>query len=293
MVKSIVTPLDTLSYGVAQIHNGNLAFRLEYAGNDEFSPVCAAFNDMAYRLQRMEEVRQRDEESRKELIAGISHDLRTPLTSIKAYLEGIEMGVARTPAQRRKYFAEIKNKAADLEHIIERLFLFSKLELGEFPMNPEPADAGRAVTGIVNGLADEYALKGLTLAVGGMDSELWANIDIEWLRDVMINVLENSAKYKTAPDGRLSVECTRQNGDVEIRLTDDGPGVPADALPKLFDVFYRADPSRSAKGSGLGLAISALVMRRMGGGISAELPPGGGLAIRLRLPAIPGKEAAE
>jgi signal transduction histidine kinase len=114
MVNSIITPLDTLSYGVEQVREGNLSFRLDYLGKDEFSPVCAAFNQMADRLQNLEEARRVDEESRKELIAGISHDLRTPLSAIKLYLEGIEKGVAATPEHQQKYFETIKNKTEDL-----------------------------------------------------------------------------------------------------------------------------------------------------------------------------------
>jgi signal transduction histidine kinase len=90
VLNSVTAPLDTLSYGVEQIKSGCLSFRLDYLGQDEFSPVCAAFNEMAERLQSSEESRRLDENSRRELIAGISHDLRTPLTSVKAYIEGLE-----------------------------------------------------------------------------------------------------------------------------------------------------------------------------------------------------------
>jgi signal transduction histidine kinase len=287
MVKSIMTPIDTLSYGVGQIRDGNLGFRLDYSAKDEFEPVCAAFNGMADRLQWLEDARHKDEESRKELIAGISHDLRTPLTSIKAYLEGIENGVAKSPERLQKYLGTIKSKADDLEHIISRLFLFSKLDIGEFPMDTEPADIGSAILGISNGLADEYRSRGLTLTVGAVTRGVFANIDKVWLRNVIINILENSAKYKTAEKGTVLIECARTDANVEIRLTDDGPGVPTDALGKLFDVFYRVDPARNTKGSGLGLAISARVVGHMGGSMSARLPREGGLEITVRLPIVP------
>jgi signal transduction histidine kinase len=291
MVKSIVTPLDTLSYGVEQVRDGNLDFRLDYLGNDEFSPVCAAFNEMARRLQNSEDARTQDEESRKELIAGISHDLRTPLTAIKAYLEGIEKGVAQTPEHRQKYFDTIKNKTEDLEHIINQLFLFSKLETNEFPVNTERVNIGRAVAKMIDGISEEYAHKGLSLNMEQPVPNVDAQVDMTLFRSVISNVLENSVKYKTAEIGKVSVCVKRENDDCVIRISDNGPGVQPDALSKLFDVFYRADPSRSAKGSGLGLAIGAKIMKRMGGGIIAELPVGGGLAICLRLPIIPNERA--
>ncbi|MDR1320538.1 MAG: HAMP domain-containing histidine kinase, partial [Gracilibacteraceae bacterium] len=281
------------SYGVAQIREGNLTFRLDYSGKDEFGPVCAAFNDMAERLQRMENMRRSDEESRKELIAGISHDLRTPLTSIKAYLEGIDKGVAESPERRQKYLEIIGRKTADLEHIINQLFLFSKLEIGEFPMHTELLPLGRTVSELVSGLAEEYGHKGLHLELSQGAPDVFVRADPLWLRSVVINILENSAKYKTAETAAVIVACGEADGYAEITLTDDGPGVPEAALDKLFDVFYRADPSRNTKGSGLGLAVSARIIRHMGGRISARLPQSGGLSIVLRLPAFAAEGVKE
>ncbi|MDR0381618.1 MAG: HAMP domain-containing histidine kinase [Oscillospiraceae bacterium] len=286
MVKSIITPLDTLSYGVEQVREGNLSFRLDYLGKDEFSPVCGAFNQMAERLQKLEESRKLDEESRRELIAGISHDLRTPLSAIKLYLEGIEKNIAATPERKQQYFDTIKSKTEDLEHIIGQLFLFSKLETNDFPVNMKPVNIGQMLAEIVGGLTEEYGRRGLTLTMKQPVPNAVANVDTSLLQRVIVNILENSAKYKTADVGVVSVSVREKNGGIAIRLADDGPGVPADTLHKLFDVFYRADPSRNTKGSGLGLAISAKIIKRMGGGITAEPAAHGGLAIVLRLPAF-------
>jgi signal transduction histidine kinase len=292
-INSIVTPLNTLSFGVGQIRDGNLNFRLEYIVDDEFAPICADFNQMAERLQYLENTRQKDEESRRELIAGISHDLRTPLTAIKAYVEGLEKGVAETPEQRRKYFDTIKDKTEDLEHIIGQLFLFSKLETNEFPIRTELVDIGQEISETIRGLSEEYAHKGLTLKSEDTISGTTVNTDTVLLRSVLVNILENSAKYKIGENGTVSASVQTDGEWVLVRLSDDGPGVPKDALPKLFDVFYRNDPSRNTKGSGLGLAISAKIIERMGGKISAELPAAGGLAVIVRLPAVHGERTAE
>jgi signal transduction histidine kinase len=308
VLKSITVPLDTLVFGVRQIRDGNLTFRLEYQKNDEFTPACAAFNDMAARLQRLEGARQKDEESRRELIAGISHDLRTPLTSIRAYLEGIEKGVARSPERQKKYLDTIRNKTADLEHIIDQLFLFSKLDLGEFPLDMKLVDIGQTIAEIVDDLADEYEGRGLTCRVEQSVQGVLIEADTLWLQNVIINIFENSANYKTTETGTLSITCDTHDergtrgaraerneldGHLEIHLTDDGPGVPEAALEKLFEVFYRTDPSRNAKGSGLGLAISAQIVRHMGGKMFAQLPPDGGLAIVLRFPLATEGETTE
>jgi signal transduction histidine kinase len=298
MVKHIINPLETLSDGVRQIRDNNLGFRLDYQGDDEFRPVCEVFNEMASRLETMIAERQKDENNRRELIAGISHDLRTPLTSIKAYLEGIETGVASNREQREKYFATIKNKTNDLEHIINQLFLFSKLDLNDFPLNCKTFDAGPLVADMIMELADEYAKRGLTVELGEIERNIFVNIDPVLFRTVIINVLENSVKYKNSDQGRLTISCLPvQKGiyvsedGIEIRLTDDGPGVSKEVLEKLFDVFYRADLSRNTTGNGLGLAISQKIVNRMGGAIRAEpgsLPAGKGLSIVIYLPATNG-----
>jgi signal transduction histidine kinase len=290
--RTIIRPLNILSEGVRQIHDNNLAYRVVYRNDDEFRPVCDAFNEMARRLEQSLAQQQKDEANRREFIAGISHDLRTPLTSIKGYLEGLETGVAATPEMQRNYFAVIKNKSVDLEHIIEQLFLFSKLDMDEFPLTLRRVDLALAVSDMVQEAEHEYARRGLALKTGETRKGMFVDADVLWLRNVIINILENSVKYKTREQGNVVIRCTAGNDITcaELYLTDDGPGVPAEKLEKLFDVFYRSDPSRNKKGSGIGLAISRKIIERMGGTIHAELPEpfagveARGLGIVIRLP---------
>ncbi|MDR1932148.1 MAG: HAMP domain-containing histidine kinase [Spirochaetales bacterium] len=286
LIKNILNSLKFLSEGVRQIHGNNLAYRIAYNDNDEFRPVCEAFNEMAGRLEKFVAQRQKDEANRRDLIAGISHDLRTPLTSINGSLEGLEAGVASTPEMQRKYFERIRKKAADLERIIEQLFLFSKLDMDEFPLTIRRVDFALAVSDMIQETEDEYARRGLKLNLGEMRAGIFVDADVFGLRNVIINILENSVRYKTKEQGAVTITCTGGNAAsfAELRLADDGPGVPAEKLEKLFDVFYRSDPSRSKKGSGIGLAISRKTIELMGGTIHAELPEAGGLAIVIRLP---------
>jgi signal transduction histidine kinase len=284
MTKNIVGPLDTLIFGVTQIRDTKLSFRIDYQEDDEFRPVCEAFNEMAARLETLTAERQKGEENHRELIAGISHDLRTPLTSIKAYLEGLETGVASSPEQRQKYFSIIQNKTNDLEHILNQLFLFSKLDIGDFPVNDRRIDLGKHLTEIAAELSDEYERRGLAITARGAEQGFQVKLDPALFRSVMVNILENSAQYKDKKQGRIEIMWGVSGETAEIRLTDNGPGVPEAALEKLFDVFYRADPSRNTKGSGLGLAISKKIINRMGGSMSAGLSKGRGLAIIIGLP---------
>ena len=284
MTNRIVETMEPLGEGGRQIQAGNLAYRIDYKGDDEFRPVFEAFNEMATNLETSTAQRQKEEAGRRELIAGISHDLRTPLTSIKGYIEGIETGVASTPEMREKYFAIIKNKTADLEHIVEQLFLFSKLDMDDFPLNLRRCDIGLVVSDITENYRAEYASRGLALNLTAAPEKIFVCADVLLLRNVIINILENSVKYKTGEHGQMEISITAKNNFAVLYFADNGPGVQAEMLPKLFNVFYRADPARSKQGSGLGLAISAKIIERMGGSIYAEPSAAGGLAVVIRLP---------
>lgn len=287
MYKSIMVPLNALVTGVHEIRDGNLEYRIPYAGRDEFGAVAQDFNEMAGYLQDMVNARLRDNENRKELVAGISHDLRTPLTSIIAYVEGLETGVASTPALQRKYFETIKHKTQDLEHIVSQLFLFSKLDVGDFPLRLEAVRLAPLLAAFVEGAAEEYRGKGLALSFRDeAGSEVWVQADEVQLRAVLTNVLENTVKYGGGPDARVDITLGAEGGQAVLALADNGPGVPEEALSRLFDVFYRRDAARNdpGRGSGLGLAISAKIIEGFGGSIEAQNVPDGGLAIIIRLP---------
>lgn len=293
--KSIITPLDTLVYGVHQIRDGNLKYHIEYNGKDEFAGVCSDFNEMAQRLLDSVKARQKDEANRKELIAGISHDLRTPLTSIKAYVEGIEKGIASTPETQKRYLDTIKNKTNDLEHIVNQLFLFSKLDIGEFPFYLEQIDIGKELSNMVANLSEEYQKKGLSIRLTQNVENIYVQVDIVQLRNAVINILENSVKYKTQQSVQMKISCQEEDKYVTITLADNGPGVSNEALEKLFDIFYRGDRARTnpSKGSGLGLSITAKILEKLGGSIRAENIPEGGLAIIMRLPKDIGGKSVE
>jgi signal transduction histidine kinase len=286
ITKKITKHLDPLFEGVKQIHNNNLSYRIGYRINNEFRQVCDAFDEMTGKLHEYALQRQKDDENRRELLAGISHDLRTPLTSIRGYIEGLESGVASSPEIRANYWDTVKIKIADLEHIIDQLFLFSKLDMNNLPLEFRQIDIMEAVSDIVEESAAEYAMRGLTIRMEEMPTDASVSADPIWLRNVIINIMENSVKYKNREQGEFVIQAGLTSNSVVLRFIDDGPGVSPEAIPQLFDVFYRADPSRNKKGSGLGLAISAKVIERMGGSIHAELPVQGGLAIVIILPLL-------
>jgi signal transduction histidine kinase len=283
--QKIEHPLDILSDGVRQISDGNLEHRIVYECQDEFAPICADFNEMAARLKASVELTKQHEQSRKELLAGISHDLRSPLTSIRAYVEGLLDGIAKTPENQKGYLEIIKNKAEDIDRMLSKIFLFSKMELGEYPDNPELLRLDDEVRQFIRALGTEYEEKGLILSANALVPAT-VSADPDQLRRVLTNIMENSAKYRTKDTGTLTISLWEDNGGYLLSLCDDGPGVPKEALSHLFEVFYRSDPSRQNphRGSGLGLAIAANAILRMKGTIEAKTGKNGGLEIVIWLP---------
>lgn len=282
VVRKIEEPLDLLSEGARRLGEGDLDYRIVYAGKDEFAPVCGAFNEMAARLKESVERTRRDEESRKELLAGISHDLRSPLTSIRAYVEGLLDGVAKTEEAKQRYLRTINTKAEDIDRLVSQLFLYSKLDLEGVPMEMRSIRLDEFITGFVEEAALDSRTHGLEITPEQL-APVTVSADPEQLRRVLSNILENSIKYKNKEMGHLRITLEESGC---MTLADDGPGVPEEALPKLFDVFYRSDPARRnpAGGSGLGLDIAAKAIQGMGGTICACNVPDGGLAIEITLP---------
>ncbi len=246
-----------MAEGVRQIRDGNLTHRIDYDGQDEFEPVCEDFNEMAQRLRASVERTQKEEESRKELLASISHDIRSPLTSIRAYVEGLLDGVADTKEKQGTYLSTIQKKTMEIDQMVRKLFLFSKMELGEYPYAPERQNAVAEIADFVAASREEYGQRGLEITLGLMPDQAWIEADPTYFRSILTNLLDNSAKYKDKERGKVCISGQISGRELRLYVDDDGPGVPEEALPKLFDVFYRNDPSRKNpnQGSGLGLAI--------------------------------------
>lgn len=293
--RRIETSIQTLSHGVRQVRDGNLDYRIRYPHVDEFAELCTAFNEMAEQLAQSEAKKARDEQSRRELVAGISHDLRTPLTSIKAYAEGLESELAQNPEKRRRYLETIRTKVNDMENMISQLLLFSKLDTGTFPLSLERLDLRRELDALLEQAEPVYGVKGLRIRLDGARDGLHIRADRTQLKNAVVNIIENSLKYATGRQGELHILCEKSGPNVRIRLSDNGPGVPEADLERIFEVFYRCDPARSntGKGSGLGLAITARLMAQLGGSARAANVPGGGLAITLTFPVAEDEDAQQ
>ena len=257
-------PLAALMQGIHHIQNGDLNVPIAYTKNDEFRPACDAVDEMAARLRESLAQQQREQQKKQELIAGMSHDLKSPLTTIRAYTEALLEGVAPDEAARQRYLQTIYARETDLEALVNRLFELAKLGASEYPVHPEPLPRRQTVDAI---LAD-CDREGLTLdstAVG--DSTVTA--DRELLGRILHNLIDNSCKYGATA---LTLRSTQTTAGVTLQVQDNSPGVPPEQLANLFEPFYRGDAARTnpAAGSGLGLSVVRRSMQQMGGSARAE-----------------------
>lgn len=280
VIKRITEPLDIITEGVQRVKSGDLDSRIEYGRNDEFRPVTETVNLMTEKLRQSADRAAAEEQSRRELYAGISHDLRSPLTGIRAYTEALLDGVAKSPEDEQRYLRRIHARELDIERMVEQIFVFSKMEMMDFPTDMQDVS-----------LRDELlrvaAKNPMDCAAVNLDGvpPVSVKADPFLLQRAVINLLENSRKYRTAAAANITVTAKAAAGRVIIDFADDGPGVAAEYLSKLFDAFYRADPSRRnpSGGSGLGLAVVKKAVALMGGTVSAKNGSEGGLVIEMIL----------
>ena len=284
-LKKLLQPVDALTRAAGRVEAGDFTQAINYSGRDEFAPVCAAFNRMQEHLLEEQEKSAAYERSRTDLVAGISHDLRTPLTSVKGYIKGLRDGVAQTPERQRQYLDVAYRKACDMEVLLQRLFYFSRLETGNLPLFREKSDLGDFAARFVSEAGPELEQTGGKIQLVVSPGPHPVSIDPEQFYRVLNNLKDNALRY--AGDGALiiSVSVERRGEWEQIRFADNGQGVPEEALPHLFEQFWRADQARGSKngeGSGLGLYIVRYIIEAHGGTIQAKND--GGLAFTILLP---------
>ena len=280
---SVYAPLSRLKLASTQIRDGNLGFELPVAGEPEFRELTAAFEEMRIHLKNSMILAERSDEERRTLMANITHDLKTPVTSILGYSEGILDGVADSPEKVREYAEIICRKAYAIKTLVDDLSLLSLLE------NLPPLKLTRLDLGPwLAGLAAEVEYEGGAEVTVNAGEGLWCFCDRERLERVMSNLTGNALKYAHQPGIplRLTFTAERQGEEILLTLRDNGPGLPPAEARKAFERFYRADASRGVvSGSGLGLAIARQIVSLHQGKIWLLNHPEGGLQASVSLPA--------
>ena len=271
IVWSIMKPLDVLKRGTKKIAEGDLDCEIDYHKQDEFGEVCEEFDIMRGQLKASVAERIQYEQYRRELIAGISHDLRTPLTSIKGYAEGLMDGIANTEEKRHRYYDAIHIRALDMEALVNSLSLFARLENRKHHYQLETVDMKVYLEDLLDGWKEEAEQKHVILLLNSEAVRTQVQIDLQEMHRVFVNLFENSVKYRTKENSVIRITLENQGNQLEIRVADDGPGVQESELSKIFNSFYRGDESRTrpGSGSGLGLAIVKQIVEGHGGTIRA------------------------
>ena len=280
LAQQIMKPLAALEQGTQRIRNNDLTQDIVYHGEKEFEDICHTFNQMQAHILAEREKNQAYETSRTEMIAGISHDLRTPLTAIRGSIKGILDGVVKGE-QQNKFLQMAYRRTEEMDKLLTQLFELSKLETGNMPLHLQKTNLFDWISTYIEEKREQgEAVEWIEELAQGAGSVL---IDREQMHRIFDNLLENSRKYAEVQPIRITISGTETEQEVLLRFADNGRGVPEEKLTSIFAEFYRTDASRKKKeGNGLGLYIVKNLIESMGGQVWAKNEAG--LAIYIRLP---------
>jgi histidine kinase len=276
-----------LTYTTNEIRKGNLNAKLEYNENDDFEGLAESIESMRQSLKRSVQKQQVLELEKKELIANFSHDLRTPITSIRGYVQGLRDGVARTEVMQREYLDTIAVKTDMLESLVNDLSEMAKYDQQGIQLKLQLINLRNFLFDCVDELQRDVKKAGGNLYLHYIIKDTYIYADPEKLMRVFINVIENAIKYRSSDPIEIVILANRDDDGVLINISDNGIGVPDDAIEKIFERFYRSDKSRNLniKGSGIGLSICREIIELHGGRITAYSNKSKGLTLSIRLKA--------
>ena len=272
LYRSIATPLVKLKKATQNIKEGNLDFVLDVEGNDEFSQLCQDFEEMRRRLKESTEEKNLIEKENKELISNISHDLKTPITAVKGYVEGIMDGVADTPEKMDRYVRTIYNKTNEMDHLINELTFYSKIDTNRIPYTFSKLNVEDYFSDCAEEVGLELETKGIELVYANyVENDVVVIADGEQIRRVIHNIIGNAIKYMDKKRGIIQIRVKDVGDFIQVEIEDNGKGIGAKDLPYIFDRFYRTDISRNSSkgGSGIGLSIVKKILEDHGGKVWA------------------------
>ena len=270
--RSIAVPLVKLKKATQNIKEGNLDFVLDVEGKDEFSQLCQDFEEMRKRLKESTEEKILMDKENKELISNISHDLKTPITAVKGYVEGIMDGVADTPEKMDRYVRTIYNKTNEMDHLINELTFYSKIDTNRIPYTFSKLNVEDYFSDCAEELGLELETRGIELVYANyVEKDVQVIADGEQIRRVIHNITSNAIKYMEKPKGIIQLRVKDVGDFIQVEIEDNGKGIAAKDLPYIFDRFYRTDVSRNSSkgGSGIGLSIVKKIMEDHGGKVWA------------------------
>jgi signal transduction histidine kinase len=274
--------VERLSRTTARLAEGDLDARIGPLGaGPELDALARTLDEMAERVQRSMAAQRAADRTRRDLITAVSHDLRTPLAGLRAVAEAIEDGVVDDPPTLRRYMTDLRAQVAALSVLVDDLFELVQLEEGAVLAERSRARLEDVVGSAVDACRTQAAAKGLVVErrLNGAGSAACS----PRVGRVLQNLLQNAIRH-TPADGTVRIEAQRRDDTVEVVVSDTGEGIPAEALDRVFDPFWRGDPSRSGPGSGLGLALAKRIVEALGGEIRVESAPTAGSRFAVVLP---------
>jgi signal transduction histidine kinase len=286
-LSNTVTERIHLLKGAAEkLAKGDLRTRVPVSGRDEVSALASAFNQMTQQLQAADQKQRELESMRRDLIAWVSHDLQTPLTSMRAILEALSDGVVDDPEMVKRYLLTAQRDVMSLSALIDDLFQMSQLDAGGFPLHRAPSSLSDLLSDTLESFSQLAKQEEITLE-GQVESDVDpVSMDTQSIGRVLNNLISNALRH-TPSKGRVSVWVRRVPSGVDVTVSDTGEGIRAQDIPHIFERFYRGDASRSrtrGTGAGLGLAIARGIVQAHGGTIEVQSEPGKGTQFTFHLP---------
>lgn len=280
--KGVFEPVKLLSMGMRKIKDGNFDYMLPTDTKGEIGDLYRNYEDMRLRLKESTEEKLQQEEQNRELISNISHDLKTPITAIKGYVEGIMDGVADTPEKMDKYIKTVYNKANDMDRLINELTIYSGIDNSRIPYNFHRINVADYFGDCVEEVGLDLESKNIELNyVNVVEPDTIVIADPEQMKRVINNIIGNSIKYIDKEKGVIDIRILDEVDSIRVEIEDNGKGIAAKDLPKIFERFYRTDASRNSSkgGSGIGLSIVKKIIEDHGGYIWATSKEGEGTCL--------------
>jgi signal transduction histidine kinase len=280
--RSQASAVHRLARAAERLADGDLGARVGRLGaGPELDALARALDDMAERVQAALAAERAADRTRRDLITAVSHDLRTPLSGLRAMAEAIEDGIVDDPVTVRRYMAEVRAQVETLSTMVDDLFELVQLEQGALLAEPSQTRLEDVVGAAVEACRAQAAAKGLVVE-HHLNGAGTAACSPRLIR-VLHNLLQNAIRH-TPSDGTVRIEARRRPDALEVVVADTGEGIPADIVQRVFDPFWRADPARSGPGSGLGLALAKRIVEALGGDIRVESAPAAGSRFAVVLP---------
>lgn len=286
--ESLRKSITLLYNGVQAMMGGDLQAHVDIPSGDELSDLAAAFNHMAARTNTAFQRQKELEDARREMVIAVSHDLRTPLASIRAIVESINDGVVQEPETVKRYLTTLEAEVDRLGRLIDDLFELAQLDAGTLRLHLEKMSIGDLISDLLQGMGPQAEQRRLHLTGRVEDEALTVLADPQRLHRVLLNLIQN-ALHHTPADGTVFVQAREQAGQVQVEVSDTGEGIAPGELELVFQRFYQADRARSrpASGAGLGLSIAKGIVEAHGGRIWVHSSQGQGSTFAFTLPKAP------